>query len=61
MKVILKKLKLSQSEGRYSWLVPLFLENGSKDFLETWHEVRDQKSKQSDRAGFFERNRNFFL
>ena len=40
-------------------LVPLFLENGSKDFLETWHEVRDQKSKQSDRARFSKKNPDF--
>ena len=38
-----------------SLFVQGFLENRSKDFPETWQEVRHQKSKQSDRAGFSEK------
>ena len=37
-----------------SWKT-LFLENGSNDFLETLHDVRHQKVKKSDTAGFFEK------
>ena len=33
----------------------LFLENGPNDFSETLHDVRYQKVKKSDTAGFFEK------
>ena len=41
------------------WLVgwlPPYLENGCNDFDETWHGLTEWKSKESDRARFFEKN-----
>ena len=36
------------------WL-PLFLENGSKDLHETWHDCRDRYSKKTDESFFREK------
>ena len=44
-----------------SWLVPRFLENYSKDDSETLHSDSSPKCEQTDRAGFSEKNPNFFL